>query len=578
MARRRHRLEPSGAAPSRARRAPRAYAASSPRPAATTSSSETSRIAAPQPPVGAGPGDGRSTTPAAGTPAPAGRRPATPPSSISVGNGTPRHSRGVGRRQPAGSPSPPARPATRHRPGGEDQQPLQHPHRAGPDRDPGRAEVGGAEGRVEPVAELVEARGRRPAHGAWPRAGPGRPRPRRPAPAPRCRPGPAAPGSASGTEVRAAPVSCLPAAPRSRWSRLSGSGLSRESHAVTGQPVARLARSRVDSSTACDDGRDTRRRRRRRPRARRPAPASSRSTLARPVTSSSRSAAARTSASSRVRVAFLAATRPAISALQLGDADAVPGADGEHRHAGEAVRVEQPADVGEHRLAPRLRHGVDVVEHDQHHVLVAGQRREVAVVDRGVGVLLRVEHPHQQVGELDQPVDLEVVGDLGRVVVGQVEQDDALEVAGPRAAGVEHRVADDPVPRRDAEPVEQLVGAVGPPHAGGRPRRGRAAYADGGEVEPVSALNVEDLPEPVAPAIATTVWSAESRSRPAARSTTAAASSTRASSSRPRAASVAASRPSIRAPMSVPRVTSLLAPSSKDVIVSLGSPSVLRPA
>ena len=30
---------------------------------------------------------------------------------------------------------------------------------------------------------------------------------------------------------------------------------------------------------------------------------------------------------------------------------------------------------------------------------------------------------------------------------------------------------------------------------------------------PVSWLNVDDLPEPVAPAIATTVWSAESRSR-----------------------------------------------------------------
>ena len=63
---------------------------------------------------------------------------------------------------------------------------------------------------------------------------------------------------------------------------------------------------------------------------------------------------------------------------------------------------------------------------------VARERLEVAVVDRGVGVLLRVEHPHQQVGELDQPVDLEVVGDLGGVVVGQVEQHDAVELACPR--------------------------------------------------------------------------------------------------------------------------------------------------
>ena len=53
---------------------------------------------------------------------------------------------------------------------------------------------------------------------------------------------------------------------------------------------------------------------------------------------------------------------------------------------------------------------------------------------------------------------------------------------------------------------------------------------------PVSALNVEDLPDPVAPASATTVWSPDSASRAPARSATAAASSTRASSSRPRAA------------------------------------------
>ena len=64
---------------------------------------------------------------------------------------------------------------------------------------------------------------------------------------------------------------------------------------------------------------------------------------------------------------------------------------------------------------------------------------------------------------------------------------------------------------------------------------------------PARALNVEDLPEPVAPASATTVCSAESRSRAPARSTTAAAGSTTASSSRPRAASTACSSPSSRA-------------------------------
>ena len=52
---------------------------------------------------------------------------------------------------------------------------------------------------------------------------------------------------------------------------------------------------------------------------------------------------------------------------------------------------------------------------DEQHPGVPGVRREVAVVDRGVGVLLRVEHPHQDVDELDQPVDLEPVLD-GRVL------------------------------------------------------------------------------------------------------------------------------------------------------------------
>ena len=85
---------------------------------------------------------------------------------------------------------------------------------------------------------------------------------------------------------------------------------------------------------------------------------------------------------------------------------------------------------------------------------------------------------------------------------------------------------------------------------------------------PLSALKVEDLPEPVAPARATTVWSAESLRRPAARAATAAASSTTASSTRPRAPAAARSSPSTRAPMSELLATSFLAPSSNDVMTS----------
>ena len=188
------------------------------------------------------------------------------------------------------------------------------------------------------------------------------------------------------------------------------------------------------------------------------------------------------SASRRARVIFLAETRWAISARSSAMPMPSPGAQGDHGHLGQAVGDEEPAYVVQHRLAAVLGHGVDVVEHDDHDVAVRRERREVAVVDRGVGVLLRVQHPHQQVGQLHQPVDLEVVRDLGRVVVGQVEQHHALQgVVLPD--GVQHRVARGLVARRDAEPLEQLVGALTAPHAGGRPRGRGTAYADRRELE-----------------------------------------------------------------------------------------------
>ena len=375
---------------------------------------------------------------------------------------------------------------------------------------------------------------------------------------------------ACGTDVRAAPVSSLPAAPRSRWSRLSGSGLSRENHAVTGQPVARLARSRVESATAL-------------------------TTVGTPAASAKASSSAATR--SLDRVGHLAGAGRRLQALgrrahvglepgpgdlllrhalgdqrpQLVDAPAVAGADRQHRDAGQAVGLEQAAYVVDHAGATVLGHRVDVVEHDQHHVLVPGEGLEEAVVDGSVGVLLRVEDPHHHVGELDEPLDLEVVGHLGGVVVGEVEQHDAAHLdvlVGLR----QHRVAGDLVAGGDAEPLQQLLGALACPtrtavahDVVGR----RTPTADSSS--PLSALNVEDLPEPVAPASATTVCSADSLSRLEARAATAVASSTMASSTRPRAASAARSRPSTRAPMSELLVTSFLAPSSNDVMTS--SPS-----
>ena len=55
------------------------------------------------------------------------------------------------------------------------------------------------------------------------------------------------------------------------------------------------------------------------------------------------------------------------------------------------------------------------------------QGPEIALVHGGVGVLLRVEHPHQQIDHRDQQVHLQAVVELDGVVVGKVEQDEPGE-------------------------------------------------------------------------------------------------------------------------------------------------------
>ena len=207
---------------------------------------------------------------------------------------------------------------------------------------------------------------------------------------------------------------------------MSGSGRRRDTQEVTGQPVARRPRTRVAASTASTSVGT--------PAA--SAKASSRVAIRSldssgwplvPVTSE-QLLRGLTQVGLEARPGDLLGADPVGDRVaQRVDALAGAGAGRQQRHPLEPVGVEQSADVVEHRLAPVVGHLVDVVEHDHHHRPVRGHRGEIAVVHRGVGVLLRVEYPDHQVGELDQAVDLEVVGHLGRVVVGQVEQDDALE-------------------------------------------------------------------------------------------------------------------------------------------------------
>ena len=136
---------------------------------------------------------------------------------------------------------------------------------------------------------------------------------------------------------------------------------------------------------------------------------------------------------------------------------------------------------------------------------------QVAVVDGGVGVLLRVEHPHEQVGEL-APAGRPRGGARPRSSRGRAgraaRRPSSCVVL---AAGGEHRVARSPGGGRGCRATRAAPRRPRDP----RRRRWPTRWSDGGRrrrtsSSPVSALNVDDLPEPVAPASATTVWSAES--------------------------------------------------------------------
>jgi hypothetical protein len=96
-------------------------------------------------------------------------------------------------------------------------------------------------------------------------------------------------------------------------------------------------------------------------------------------------------------------------------------------------------------------------------------------VQRLVRVLLRIDDPDEQVNELDEAIDLEPVVELGGVVIGQVEQDQAVELL----LVLDHRaVLPGRLPTRDAEPLNQRRRSLGTPDAGVRLGGGRTPYAD----------------------------------------------------------------------------------------------------
>ena len=103
---------------------------------------------------------------------------------------------------------------------------------------------------------------------------------------------------------------------------------------------------------------------------------------------------------------------------------------------------------------------------------MGGERGEEIVVHRGVGVLLRIEHPDEDVDESHHPLHDLAVGGTGGVEVRKIQQDQAGAVVGE--PGYRPGV----VPVADVQPVQQLIAALGAPDSseglgGRRPPGGR---------------------------------------------------------------------------------------------------------
>ena len=93
----------------------------------------------------------------------------------------------------------------------------------------------------------------------------------------------------------------------------------------------------------------------------------------------------------------------------------------QHLDPAEAVLLEQGSDVVEQARQPALRKGVHLVDQDEHVLLASAEPAQVAVVKGGIGVLLRIDDPHEDIGQRHEPVHLQRVLCRHRVVVGHVE-------------------------------------------------------------------------------------------------------------------------------------------------------------
>jgi hypothetical protein len=71
-----------------------------------------------------------------------------------------------------------------------------------------------------------------------------------------------------------------------------------------------------------------------------------------------------------------------------------------------SLRIQQPSQVSEALFSLTDGKPVDLIESDHHDVGMLGQRLQVAIMNRCIGILLGIDHPDQHVHQLHQPINL----------------------------------------------------------------------------------------------------------------------------------------------------------------------------
>jgi len=108
------------------------------------------------------------------------------------------------------------------------------------------------------------------------------------------------------------------------------------------------------------------------------------------------------------------------------------------------VDSQQPDQIGGDFLTTIIE-PINLIEHEPQHSGVRRKLRDVPGMQRFIGVLLWIGYPHENIDDFDEPVNLEPMLDRGRVMIGQVEQNKAVEFG----FSVENSV-----PFPDFEPIE----------------------------------------------------------------------------------------------------------------------------